>query len=107
RNRDRLRYGLGPSVLRERGRPPPPSRSARSNLRSGPSERIVPDRGHHDVVVGRNITPDSHEGPPPAISPARAPAPLQHPFTTATRPHASIQNISGVAQGPAVRSVIP
>ena len=26
------------------------------------SERIVPDRGHDDVVVGRNITPDSHEG---------------------------------------------
>src|SRR5262249_37508229 len=34
--------------------PPPPSRSARSNLRGGPSERIVPDRGHDDVVIGRN-----------------------------------------------------
>src|SRR5262245_21810450 len=51
-----------PSVLRERGRPPPPSRSARSNLRGGQSERIVPDRGHDDVVVGQNISPDSHEG---------------------------------------------
>src|SRR5262249_59707227 len=45
-----------------RERPPPPSRSPRSNLRRGPSGPIVPDRGHDDVVVGRNITPDSHEG---------------------------------------------
>src|SRR5262249_41599655 len=30
--------------------------------RGRPLERIVPDRGHHDGVVGRNITPDSHEG---------------------------------------------
>src|SRR5262249_59130728 len=45
-----------------RERPPPPSRSARFNLRSDPSERIVPNRGQHDVVVGRNITPDSDEG---------------------------------------------
>src|SRR6516162_2589061 len=48
---------------RRRARTPAATkRSARSNLRSDPSERIVPDRGHHDVVVGRNITPDSHEG---------------------------------------------
>src|SRR5262249_31232815 len=38
-----------------RDRPPPPNRSARSNLRSDPSERIVPNRGHYDVIVGRRI----------------------------------------------------
>src|SRR5262244_968394 len=45
-----------------RERPPPPNRSARSNLRSDPSERIVPDRGQDDVVVGRRISTDSDEG---------------------------------------------
>src|SRR5262249_60979711 len=45
-----------------RDRPPPPNRSARSNLRSDPSERIVPNRGHYDVIVGRRIATDSDEG---------------------------------------------
>src|SRR5215472_8646947 len=43
-------------------RPPPWSRTARSNLRRRSSERIVPDRGVDDVVVGRRIAPDSDEG---------------------------------------------
>src|SRR5215475_5747958 len=53
---------IKPSAAAGTKRPPPPSRSAQSNRRSDRSERVVPDRGHDDVVVGRNITPDSHEG---------------------------------------------
>src|SRR5262249_21298217 len=45
-----------------RERPPPPSRSARSNLPGGPSERIVPDPGNDDVVVGRTSPPIPKKG---------------------------------------------
>src|SRR5262245_31731484 len=40
----------------------PASRRAQSNLRKRPSERIVPNRGEDDVVVGRRIATDSDEG---------------------------------------------
>src|SRR5215472_13894173 len=41
------------------------------------------------------------------VSPVGALSLVPALLATATRPHASIQNISGVGQGPAVRSVIP
>src|SRR5262245_63255575 len=68
----RLRQGLGgvgedspyinPSA-RRRARTPAATKPQRPiQPLSDPSERIVPNRGHHDVIVGRRITTDSDEG---------------------------------------------
>src|SRR5262249_7465028 len=78
--------------------------------RSPPSEvrgsEIIPRQPH--CCVRRFTRPDPSRSPPPGISRARVPAPFQR----SSRPRrdvtaAPIQNILGVAQGPAGRFVIP